>query len=172
MAVHTHDPTQGKGLFFVNDTESSYRLKLFLEQFHVRSAVLNAELPLNSRLHILQVREPEGFVLWSCGVWCATVNQHDVDVNIGGARGKWPPNGKTPTAENEVKSVPLRVLLLSPISRIMPLHMFPDFTGRYSTNENPVRPPRCWQDAPLSVETRYCSSRITEGIQGRSSKLS
>lgn len=47
---------QGKGLFFVNDTESSYRLKLFLEQFHVRSAVLNAELPLNSRLHILQVR--------------------------------------------------------------------------------------------------------------------
>ena len=47
---------QGKGLFFVNETESSYRLKLFLEQFHVRSAVLNAELPLNSRLHILQVR--------------------------------------------------------------------------------------------------------------------
>lgn len=46
---------QGKGLFFVNQTESSYRLKLFLEQFHVRSAVLNAELPLNSRLHILQV---------------------------------------------------------------------------------------------------------------------
>lgn len=47
---------QGKGLFFVNDTESSYRLKLFLEQFHIRSAVLNAELPLNSRLHILQAR--------------------------------------------------------------------------------------------------------------------
>ncbi|CAM9708036.1 unnamed protein product, partial [Ectocarpus sp. 8 AP-2014] len=45
---------EGKGLFFVNETESSYRLKLFLEQFHVRSAVLNAELPLNSRLHILQ----------------------------------------------------------------------------------------------------------------------
>ena len=53
---------QGKGLFFVNDTESSYRLKLFLEQFHVRSAVLNAELPLNSRLHILQVRW--GGVAW------------------------------------------------------------------------------------------------------------
>ncbi|CAM9440448.1 unnamed protein product [Ascophyllum nodosum] len=45
---------EGKGLFFVNDTNSSYRLKLFLEQFHIRSAVLNAELPLNSRLHILQ----------------------------------------------------------------------------------------------------------------------
>lgn len=88
----TTPPTQGKGLFFVNDTESSYRLKLFLEQFHVRSAVLNAELPLNSRLHILQVREPEGFVLWCCGVWCATVNQHNVDVNIGGARGKRLPN--------------------------------------------------------------------------------
>lgn len=45
---------EGKGLFFVNSTDSCYRLKLFLEQFHIRSAVLNSELPLNSRLHILQ----------------------------------------------------------------------------------------------------------------------
>jgi ATP-dependent RNA helicase DDX56/DBP9 len=44
---------EGKGLFFVNSTDACYRLKLFLEQFHIRSAVLNAELPLNSRLHIL-----------------------------------------------------------------------------------------------------------------------
>ena len=45
---------EGKGLFFVNSVDSCYRLKLFLEQFSIRSAVLNAELPLNSRLHILQ----------------------------------------------------------------------------------------------------------------------
>ncbi|CAM9170551.1 unnamed protein product [Chrysoparadoxa australica] len=45
---------EGKGLFFVNSTDACYRLKLFLELFHIRSAVLNAELPLNSRLHILQ----------------------------------------------------------------------------------------------------------------------
>ncbi|KAG5192377.1 DEAD box helicase [Tribonema minus] len=45
---------EGKGLFFVNATDACYRLKLFLEQFHIRSAVLNAELPLASRLHILE----------------------------------------------------------------------------------------------------------------------
>ena len=45
---------KGKGLFFVNTTDGGYRLKLFLEQFHVRSAVLNAELPLRSRLNIIE----------------------------------------------------------------------------------------------------------------------
>lgn len=45
---------KGKGLFFVNTTDGGYRLKLFLEQFHIQSAVLNAELPLNSRLNIIE----------------------------------------------------------------------------------------------------------------------
>ena len=45
---------KGKGLFFVNTTDAGYRLKLFLEQFHIRSAVLNAELPLRSRLNIIE----------------------------------------------------------------------------------------------------------------------
>lgn len=45
---------KGKGLFFVNTTDGGYRLKLFLEQFHIRSAVLNAELPLRSRLNIIE----------------------------------------------------------------------------------------------------------------------
>jgi ATP-dependent RNA helicase DDX56/DBP9 len=45
---------KGKGLFFVNSTNGGYRLKLFLEQFHIRSAVLNAELPLRSRLNIIE----------------------------------------------------------------------------------------------------------------------
>ena len=45
---------KGKGLFFVNTTDGGYRLKLFLEQFHIRSAVLNAELPLHSRLNIIE----------------------------------------------------------------------------------------------------------------------
>lgn len=31
-----------------------FRVKLFLESFGVRAALLNAELPLNSRAHILQ----------------------------------------------------------------------------------------------------------------------
>jgi ATP-dependent RNA helicase DDX56/DBP9 len=45
---------QGKTIFFVNSTESCYHLKLFLEQFGVRAAVLNGELPMDSRRHILK----------------------------------------------------------------------------------------------------------------------
>lgn len=45
---------QKKALIFVNTIDTGFRLKLFLEQFGVNSAVLNAELPQNSRLHILQ----------------------------------------------------------------------------------------------------------------------
>lgn len=42
-------------LVFVNDAEAGMRARLFLEAFGVRAALLNAELPLNSRHHILQV---------------------------------------------------------------------------------------------------------------------
>uniref|UniRef100_K3WG30 RNA helicase n=1 Tax=Globisporangium ultimum (strain ATCC 200006 / CBS 805.95 / DAOM BR144) TaxID=431595 RepID=K3WG30_GLOUD len=44
----------GKVIFFVNTTEAAYRLKLFFEQFIIKSAVLNAELPHNSRQHIIE----------------------------------------------------------------------------------------------------------------------
>ena len=42
----------GKCVIFVNDVDRSYRLKLFLEQFSIKSCVLNSELPLNSRYMI------------------------------------------------------------------------------------------------------------------------
>lgn len=45
---------RGKGLFFVRSTDAGYRLKLVFEQFFVRTAVLNAELPLRSRLNIIE----------------------------------------------------------------------------------------------------------------------
>ncbi|KAL6961307.1 DEAD-box ATP-dependent RNA helicase 16 [Sarracenia purpurea var. burkii] len=45
---------QKKVLIFTNTIDMSFRLKLFLEQFGIKSAVLNAELPQNSRLHILE----------------------------------------------------------------------------------------------------------------------
>jgi ATP-dependent RNA helicase DDX56/DBP9 len=44
----------GKTLFFVNSVDRAFRLKLFLERFSIRAAVLNSELPVNSRQHILQ----------------------------------------------------------------------------------------------------------------------
>lgn len=40
---------KGKALIFVNEVDRGYRLRLFLEQFGVKSCVLNKELPLNSR---------------------------------------------------------------------------------------------------------------------------
>jgi ATP-dependent RNA helicase DDX56/DBP9 len=40
---------KGKCIVFVNDIDRCYRVKLYLEQFGIRSCVLNAELPLNSR---------------------------------------------------------------------------------------------------------------------------
>ncbi|KAG6813875.1 hypothetical protein H0H92_006282 [Tricholoma furcatifolium] len=45
---------KGKCIMFVNDVDRSYRLKLFLEQFSIKSCVLNSELPLNSRYHTVQ----------------------------------------------------------------------------------------------------------------------
>ena len=44
----------GKTIVFVNSIEGCYRLKLFLERLSVKSAVLNSELPQNSRYHIVQ----------------------------------------------------------------------------------------------------------------------
>ena len=43
-----------KALIFVNSIDAGFKVKLFLESFGVRAAILNAELPLNSRHHILQ----------------------------------------------------------------------------------------------------------------------
>ena len=45
---------KGKCIIFVGDIDRSYRLKLFLEQFGIKSCVLNSELPVNSRLHAVQ----------------------------------------------------------------------------------------------------------------------
>lgn len=45
---------RGKCIIFVGDIDRSYRLKLFLEQFGVRSCVLNSELPVNSRIHVVE----------------------------------------------------------------------------------------------------------------------
>lgn len=45
---------KGKCIIFVHDLDRSYRLKLYLEQFGIRSCILNSELPVNSRLHAVE----------------------------------------------------------------------------------------------------------------------
>ncbi|XP_061657466.1 probable ATP-dependent RNA helicase DDX56 [Syngnathoides biaculeatus] len=44
---------QGKTLIFVGAVDRCYRLKLFLEQFSIPACVLNSELPVRSRCHII-----------------------------------------------------------------------------------------------------------------------
>ena len=45
---------KGKCIIFVGDIDRCYRLKLFLEQFGVKGCVLNSELPVNSRIHVVE----------------------------------------------------------------------------------------------------------------------
>lgn len=45
---------KGKCIVFVADIDRCYRLKLFLEQFGVKSCILNSELPVNSRIHVVE----------------------------------------------------------------------------------------------------------------------
>jgi ATP-dependent RNA helicase DDX56/DBP9 len=45
---------KGKCIIFVGDVDRSYRLKLFLQQFGIKSCVLNSELPVNTRIHVVR----------------------------------------------------------------------------------------------------------------------
>ncbi|KAL8755614.1 MAG: hypothetical protein Q9199_003519 [Rusavskia elegans] len=45
---------KGKCIIFVADIDRCYRLKLFLEQFGVKGCILNSELPVNSRTHVVE----------------------------------------------------------------------------------------------------------------------
>jgi ATP-dependent RNA helicase DDX56/DBP9 len=45
---------KGKSIIFVADVDRCYRLKLFFEQFGIRSCILNSELPVNSRIHVVE----------------------------------------------------------------------------------------------------------------------
>ena len=45
---------KGKCIIFVADIDRCYRLKLYLEQFGTKSCILNSELPINSRIHVVE----------------------------------------------------------------------------------------------------------------------
>ncbi|KAK9749607.1 hypothetical protein RND81_02G138000 [Saponaria officinalis] len=54
LALLKLELVQKKVLLFTNTIDMGFRLKLFLEKFGIKAAVLNAELPQNSRLHIIE----------------------------------------------------------------------------------------------------------------------
>ena len=70
-----------KVLLFVNSINEGFRLRLFLEAFGIRSAVLNAELPLNSRHHILQVWKKPLETLKKICVWLACASSHGMSLS-------------------------------------------------------------------------------------------
>ena len=54
LKLKVHPFGTGKTILFLNEIDRSFKLKLFLEQFGIKSCVLNSELPIKSRLHIVQ----------------------------------------------------------------------------------------------------------------------
>ncbi|VIO89654.1 DEAD/DEAH box helicase family protein [Brugia malayi] len=44
----------GKSIIFVRDTDRCYQLGLFLQAFNIRSCILNAQMPMNSRCHVVE----------------------------------------------------------------------------------------------------------------------
>lgn len=60
-------------LVFVNTVDTGYKVKLFLESFGIRAALLNAEMPLNSRAHCLAAFNKGAFdYLIATGVFVCT----------------------------------------------------------------------------------------------------
>lgn len=54
---------QGKSLVFVNSIKQAFKLKLFLQGFYISAAVLNSDLPENSRAFILEEFDKGAFSL-------------------------------------------------------------------------------------------------------------
>ncbi len=54
LKLKVHPFGSHKSLLFVNSIDKCYKLKLFLEQFGIKSCTLNSELPVKSRYHIVQ----------------------------------------------------------------------------------------------------------------------
>lgn len=80
----------------MGDIDRCYRLKLYLEQFGTRSCILNSELPVNSRLHVVEE--------FNKGVYDIIIasDEHEVlgdeeDAQNGEAQGEKDTNG---TSEN------------------------------------------------------------------------
>lgn len=78
---------KGKMLVFVSEVDRSYRLKLFLDQFGIRSCVLNSELPLASRHNIVDEYN-KGIYDLLIASDSAIVALHNVDVAHGSKKRK------------------------------------------------------------------------------------
>ena len=71
---------KGKFIIFVGDIDRCYRLKLFLEQFGIKSCVLNSELPVNSRIHVVEEFNKNVYEI------IIATDEHEISSQQGGAR--------------------------------------------------------------------------------------
>ncbi|KAJ5486708.1 hypothetical protein N7530_001008 [Penicillium desertorum] len=85
---------KGKVIIFVADVDRCYRVKLFLEQFGLKSCVLNSELPINSRIHVVEE--------FNKGVYDIIVAADEQEV-MGVAKSKKSREDKEAEAEEEAK---------------------------------------------------------------------
>lgn len=53
-AIYKLKLVKGKSIIFVADVDRCYKVKLLLEQFGIKSCVLNSTLPVESRLHVIK----------------------------------------------------------------------------------------------------------------------
>ena len=97
---------KGKCIVFVGDIDRCYRLKLFFEQFGIRSCVLNSELPVNSRIHVVEEFNKNVYDI------IIAADEHEVLGEVGGSRLAGTEFGGNSSAS----SVPAKSLLNGPNS--------------------------------------------------------
>ncbi|KAH3903270.1 probable ATP-dependent RNA helicase DBP9 [Saccharomycodes ludwigii] len=79
---------KGKTLIFVNNIDRGYRLKLVLEQFGIKSCILNSELPVNSRQHIVDEFNKNVYHLLIATDDTEYIREEDEEEKEGGEKGE------------------------------------------------------------------------------------
>ena len=98
------DLIKGKTLIFVNNIDRGYRLKLVMEQFGIRSCILNSELPVNSRQHIVDQFNKNVYQLLIATDDTEYIKEEDEDVEEGHNSGNEEEENSKTEPENEKKT--------------------------------------------------------------------
>jgi ATP-dependent RNA helicase DDX56/DBP9 len=93
----------------VGDIDRCYRLKLYLEQFGIRSCILNSELPVNSRIHVVEEFNKNVYDI------IIASDEHEVlgdeeEEKTDEVEGKVDANGKEKATEGQEVKVPVKEL--------------------------------------------------------------
>lgn len=91
---------KGKSIIFVNNIDRGYRLKLVLEQFGIKSCILNSELPSNSRQHIVEQFNKNIYNLLIATDDTEYIKEEDADLDASNEQ----ENSEGNTAEGEEKT--------------------------------------------------------------------